>query len=353
MNSYTLIVDNIIFDLQKIGGISVYWYELIKRMSDIDVVFFDSMKDNNILKKQMDFTNYKVLQTNNKGYRRYINLKNEFTKNMVIFHSSYYRTMKGKNVLNITTIHDFTYEKYFKGLKKYLHIIQKKHAIKKSEGLICISENTKNDLIKLYPWARKKMIKIINNGYDDKSYYYNERPLKDQVIFVGARTEYKNFSLAVDLVSSIEGLKLIIIGSKITNIEYEMLEKKLKDRYMAYTNVSNEVLKAHYQESICLLYLSKYEGFGIPLIEAMACGCPVIAFRNSSIPEVMGKAGLLFDEYDNIQMRYFINKLASDFNYRRDVINLGLLNVRRFSWDKAYKETLEFYNEVYSHKGKR
>ena len=99
-----------------------------------------------------------------------------------IFHSSYYRLAKDRNAINITTVHDFMYELYRHDMKSNLHKIQKKRAVLGSDGVICISENTKKDLLRFYPEFNKP-ITVIYNGYDDKTYVFKNLPRKKQIVY--------------------------------------------------------------------------------------------------------------------------------------------------------------------------
>ncbi|EEY5971546.1 glycosyltransferase family 1 protein, partial [Escherichia coli] len=130
--------------------------------------------------------------------------------------SSYYRVHKSPNlnVKNVTTVHDFTYEKYRGGMSKFIHSLQKYHAIKNSDIVICISNNTARDLLKYCPISEDK-IRVIYNGVSP-SYKHisnmSDMRVNNSVLFVGAREGYKNFVLAVKAVGKLHGLKLTIVG---------------------------------------------------------------------------------------------------------------------------------------------
>ena len=172
----TVIIDLIAFSLQKSGGVSVYWYEIINRMliqSDSEHLFIEENgQKENIFRKELKiqenhFSNEKTRLSNYLSRYREINLK--ISNKNFIFHSTYYRTLtkvvkKRNNVKEVVTVHDFTYEHFSKGLKKWVHCYQKKKAISAADVVICISENTKKDLLYFYPQFSIKDIRVVYNG---------------------------------------------------------------------------------------------------------------------------------------------------------------------------------------------
>jgi mannosyltransferase len=256
--------------------------------------------------------------------------------------------MKGKNILNIVTVHDFTYEKKLTSLKRFVHIHQKKKSLFNADGIICISNNTKSDMLEIYPQLKKKMISVIYNSYDEINFFNikNSNYEDNQVLFVGGRNGYKNFKLAVDSVSLSNDLFLNIVGSDLTSKEIEFLNLKLgKNRYKLYKYLSPKELNELYNKNLCLLYLSEYEGFGIPILEAMSAGCPVIVSNNSSIPEVAGAAGI-YIKLDPQDVLEKINQIRLDNVFRQNIVIKGLNNVKKFSWLESAKQVELFYSRI-------
>ena len=301
-------LDNLVVSLQKTGGISIVWYELLKRLlrseygDDLSFIEYGNAEEN-IFRKKLSLPSSNVMIRNSHllSFQRYLNPR-ICNNERFLFHSSYYRTCPNPHAVNITTVHDFTYEHYVKGLKKQVHAWQKCHAIRHSDYIICVSQNTKNDLLKLLPDVDEKKITVIYNGVSEEYRHldsYDETLLPyaktTYVLFVGSRASYKNFPLCVSALKNID-LKLVIVGNELSEQEKQMLEENVKGRYYYAGRITNERLNLFYNGAYCLMYPSAYEGFGIPVVEAQRAECPVIAMNSSSIPEVMGDTSFLLNE---------------------------------------------------------
>ena len=116
-----------------------------------------------------------------------------------------------------------------------------------------------------------------------------------------------------------------------------------------FVDYTSELDLAHYYSSAALLaYPSLYEGFGLPPLEAMACGCPVVTSNVSSLPEVVGGAGIMANPYDTDSLAQAMRRVLTDDKLRDDMVRKGLEQAKRFSWEKAARETLEVYSKVAS-----
>jgi len=359
-----IFLDTIIFSLQKSGGISVVYYELLKRLlkdTEIQLRIIE-YKNKNIFRKKLEikpesFYNQSFVKIPLR-IQRFLNPRLTFEKG--IFHSSYYRISKNPNFTNITTVHDFTYEYFRKGLPKIIHQYQKNSAIRNSKRIICVSENTKSDLLKFHPEISESKVSVIYNGVDQTykilstdsiSNINNLIPFQPgaYILYVGDRkSKYKNFRTAVESCSLVNFPLVIIGGGTLTKSERKFLESKLgTNNFISFIGLNNETLNLLYNCAFCLLYPSLYEGFGIPIIEAQKAGCPVICCNCSSIPEVAGKGAMLLDDINTLSIIKAINILNSDKSIREKLISEGIKNSNRFSWDTCYLQTKQVYKEVY------
>ena len=351
-----LVLDNIIFDLQKSGGISVVWYELLKRLqreTDSECLYIDNHASQNPFRTLLNIENRAIL--NGDAFiplTRYLPVAIK-EQQKFIFHSSYYRYCNNPNAINITTVHDFTYEYYRNGIAKKLHCWQKYQAIRHSKYIVCISENTKRDLLRFLPDIEEDRIRVIYNGVSEEYY-----PLKcDQsenlpfekgsyVVFVGARGGYKNFDLLKRYIAK-SNYNLVIVGSALSEEEKKSLEQYVpQNRYCCMGFLPNKELNVIYNHAAALVYPSAYEGFGIPVIEAQRAGCPAIAYNGSSIPEIIGDTPLLMSELSEKELLDKLEML-SDSELMKKVRANGMENANRFSWDKMYQGYLELYKEAF------
>ena len=287
--------------------------------------------------------------------------KEDCNKGNTIFNSTYFRTAVPKGAVNVLHVHDFTHQLYFPKRQAAMNTVLKRKCVRDADAIVCISQNTKDDLLRFFPEAAEKRVEVIYNGVSpeyrrDPSLGLPEavraRGLGQYVMYVGSRTPYKRFNIALNLVKRLDWLGLVVVGGgELTDAE-KADAGAAADRVLHLGGVSTRDLNALYGNAVALVYPSAYEGFGIPPLEAMRSGCPAIAFRNSSLPEVMGDAGILLDEGDVDGLSAVVDRLAKDGSWRRGVIDAQVKQAVLFSWDKAYSELKGLYLSLIEGKGR-
>jgi len=338
-----IIYDDIVYSLQRSGGISLYWSQLETHLKQDTRLLYKNYENNRFFPKSSIVQ--EVKNENFVLFERYKNISLP-EKKTFIFHSSYYRYCKNKNAVNVTTVHDFIYEYFRHDIKSIAHKIQKKNTIYHSDGVIFVSENTRNDFHKLFPHY-KGVEKVIYHGI--VSDYKNLNiPKKNNVVFIGSRAKYKNFFYAVNILQKLPQFKLQIIGGgPLSRIEIANLDRCIPNRYEYCQSLSNKELNTKYNEAFFLLYSSFYEGFGFPVVEAQAAGCPVVCCNTSSLPEVGGDAALYILGKD-IEEDLKKIELLNDKVFYNNILKKSFENCKRFSWEKCAEETYNFYQEVYN-----
>lgn len=305
-----VIFDNIIFSLQRFGGISVVWNELLQRAQ---------------ADKELNLTELDYKQGMTPRWMERYRIPDYMAEKPSVFHSSYFRVLPQAGVHNVTTVHDLTYHFYRKGLPKAVHLWEEERALKHSEAIICISENTKRDLLTFYPWVKEETIHVIYNGVSDDFYPIKNIEKKGYLLFIGnSSVSYKRYDIAQE-VAKRTGLELV-----------------------AARNVTSEELNKLYNEALCLLYPSDYEGFGLPILEAQKAGCPVIAQNYSSVPEVIGKGGLIVEHSSTEKIVQQMVEKVNEVQSRpmQGIIAAGIENAKRFSWDNTYEQTKNVYRQL-------
>ncbi|MGF1737289.1 glycosyltransferase family 4 protein [Photobacterium satsumensis] len=325
-----IIYDPIIHNLQSHGGITVYFNNLLS-----------GCKVNNV--------EHLILTERLKKYQRYFDLplSSQLNSHKNVFHSSYYRLPSQQDINVVTTVHDFTYEKFVTGIPLAVHSWQKNRAVRNSDINICVSHNTAKDLQEFVGISEDR-IRVVHNGVSENYFLLESesRMATSKVVFIGARKGYKNFEMAVKALSSFSDLELAIVGGgELDEGELKLLHSYLPNRFEWLGKLDDSELNILYNNAFCLFYPSSYEGFGIPVIEAMRAGCPVVAVDSSSIPEVGGNAALLARSADVDEFRTLIDRLFVA-QERTRLQALGLEQSAKFSWDRCFQETLAVYAEL-------
>jgi glycosyltransferase involved in cell wall biosynthesis len=276
-----------------------------------------------------------------------------------VVHETYYSRKKSgpKNCPTVITVYDMIHELFKNDFSDKDDTVGiKKIAIERSDHVICISENTRNDLVRLFNISEKK-ITVVHLGFDQFANNFessenstvSNRPF---LLFVGNRSGYKNFSGFLKAVAAsnrlINDFDIIAFGvSKFSIFELDLIKTLgfVKDQ-VRHVSGNDILLGQYYRGARAFVYPSLYEGFGISPLEAMAHQCPVVSSNSSSMPEVIGSAAEFFNPSEPEDMCNAIESVVYSDSRIADLTIRGLERLQRFSWTKCTQETLNIYRSL-------
>lgn len=363
-------------NVEKRVGVSVYTYELLsyfhsQASSEARFVVYLRDDSRNDLPKSTEFFKYEVVNSPGLWRDIFLPLKLYSSKRPNIFFSPAHYTPRFCPVPIVVTIHDVAYEYYpNEFLPKDLYKLKNwtAHAVNQTKKIIAVSDNTKKDIVKFYKVSENK-INVIYNGYRNSQETNSKKqtsskfhppvggPSSKYILYVGTIQPRKNLNTLIEafaqFIKDKPDYKLVIAGKK--GWKYENIFQMVADLHLSHNIiftgfVSNLELIQLYQKAECFVMPSLYEGFGIPVLEAMSYGCPVIASNTSSLPEVGGDACLYFDPHDKIDLRNKISQIVDDNRLREDLVKKGNARVKQFSWEKCGRETLSVLQNVASNR---
>jgi glycosyltransferase involved in cell wall biosynthesis len=356
------------------GGVGVYTRNLISHLLKIDSVngyVFCGFSLRNYQKLEEWFAQIKRLNARSKfvylpptltqilfNQLRWPRLE-FFSGKIDLFHTSDW-TEPRADCPKITTVHDlapliypqFHHPQIVAVFKRKLDLVKKESA-----KIIAVSQNTKKDLIKKLG-IEERRIEVIYEALDEK--FKQAKPdltiikkynLKQFIIsdaIKNPRKNLKNLLIGFEKIKDKE-LKLVLVGQPMWQ-KGKMLslinQSRTRKRILNLSFVAQSQLKALYQRAKGAVFPSFYEGFGLPILEAMTCGCPVICSKVSSLPEVGGRAAILVHPQNDEEIAEAIKKIITNESLRNKLIKQGFKQVKKFSWEKAAQQTLKVYQEA-------
>ncbi len=364
-----ILYDHQCFVMQQYGGVSRYHYHLIKELNKLDNVKAQlalKYSNNYYINNDNDFNVKKFFPSKSFLLKRtlldYINRKSTIPLikdgNYDIFHPTYY-TPYFLNYLKdkpfVTTIHDTMHEIFpeiTEGIDKTLE--HKKFIISISRFIIVDSENTKKDLMRIYGVPSNKIAVVYLAASINKRMAVAREKLnlpEKYILFVGSRDFYKNFKnfvlAAEPLLKDYKDLFIITAGGGyFTKSELQLFESKnIKDKVL-FKEADDTTLATLYSNALAFVFPSKYEGFGIPVLEAMNCDCPVIMSNTSSLPEVGGEAALYFNPDDVDEITEKIRGVVFSKELREELISKGRIQRNKFSFSNTALQTLNVYKNI-------
>lgn len=286
----------------------------------------------------------------------------------IIFSPTHYTPLftKAKIIPVIFDLSFIHFPHMFKKTDLYKLTNWTKESVKRSSQIITISESTKRDLVKIYD-VKEERIAVAYPGYDGEKFKPEKDPEElekirskygisgDYIIYIGTIQPRKNLIKLIRSVAKIDNLKLVVVG-KIKglgkqgwmneDILNEPKKLKVEDRVIFTDFIPTDEIPSLISGSKAFVLVSLWEGFGIPVVEAMACGVPVIVSNVSSLPEVVGEAGIMVNPKSETQIEQAIRLLVSDNKLNARLSKRALEQAKKFSWQKMAKKVLEVFETV-------
>lgn len=257
-----------------------------------------------------------------------------------------------KNSALVITVHDMIHElfpQYFTPDNQSIY--RKKIMVQQADRIIAISHQTKEDLIRIIGITPDKIDVIYHGNSLHLPADVNTRKLNipsEYLLFVGHRHGYKNFTTfvkgAARLMQDHPNLHIVCVGgTEFTKTEIELIKSlQITDRITRQC-VSDDTLAILYNRAIAFVYPSMYEGFGLPILEAYSCQCPVICAQASCFPEIAGEGCLYFSPESDYELYTLLKRLKESNELRQEYIAKGTERLKFFSWEKCAQETLNCY----------
>ncbi|MCG3772043.1 MAG: Alpha-maltose-1-phosphate synthase [Nitrosomonadaceae bacterium] len=277
-----------------------------------------------------------------------------------IVHETYYSAdaFAPSGARRVITVYDMIYERFPSEFSGGQLTDAKRIAVSRADHVVCISESTRRDLIDILGIAADR-VSVVYLGYDTLPFSsLASSGLRVQgetspfLLYVGSRGGYKNFGSLLRAFANSSFLRsnfsvVCFGGGDFSSEELALIrELKLADNQVRSFGGGDDVLSRLYRQATAFVCPSRYEGFGIPLLEAMSLGCPVICSNTSSIPEVVGDAGEYFDPGDLESMRAAIESVLESKTRRDKLVAKGYARCALFSWTRCAEETLNIYRSL-------
>jgi glycosyltransferase involved in cell wall biosynthesis len=288
-----------------------------------------------------------------------VDISNNILKNTNIFWSPHYNIPLRFNGKLLVTIHDVNHlalPHLLGGFHKRLYAKFMFNAVKKkSSQIITVSEFSKREIIKCVGIKAEK-ISVVYNGVESFWFHVkmDERPHpKKYFLYVGNVKPHKNLCAllqAFDLLKNNIDHDVVIVGQKHGFItqdkKIDHIAQKMMDRVHFTGYLSDSLLNQWVAHAEALVFPSLYEGFGLPPLEAMACGCPVLCSNAASLPEVCGDAALYFDPYQPKDIANKMEMLINNPSLRNELVEKGRSRARQFTWEKSAQQVINIINSL-------
>jgi glycosyltransferase involved in cell wall biosynthesis len=280
-----------------------------------------------------------------------------------LYHSPYYLMPFWPNVPAVLTCHDllpFIYPGYFTSLQRLIYRLSNLMALNAVSAIITISQRTRQDLLRHFRLSAKKIFVVLEaadphfqpqppaaTAAVSRKYALPER----YILYFGSNKPHKNLVRLVQAFgqAGLPSTALVVAGHwdpRYPEARQLAAQSGWQDRVKFIGPVAEADLPALYAGAALFVFPSEYEGFGLPPLEAMACGTPLACSNAASLPEVTGEAAALFDPHDVADMQAVLTRCLAATDERARLRERGLERARQFTWEKAAQQTLEVYQRV-------
>lgn len=359
-----ILFDHQAFSNQAVGGVSRYVFELISRLAVNCDVKLSGLFFQNRYVKELDRNNYDALTFDSRSaavvkaskqinslHTRYL----KATQSFDIVHETFYfgGTVKGRTT--VVTCYDLIHELFPSYFKDSAATIRAKRKIfNRADHIIAISQQTKTDLQSFYGIDSSK-VSVIYLGADLKLEKVQPDLGRESVtpyfIYVGKRRGYKNWTVLIEALAKLKGMgvrvKLWCLGGgRFEKGEIDLISRLSLDGFCMQHDPSDSELGSFYANAVALVCTSLYEGFGLPILEAMKSGCPVISTTGGSLLEVTNGCTMSFSPNDVESLSEHMARLLDDGEFRKELIERGKVNASRFSWVACADDTLAVYRRL-------
>lgn len=361
--------DQQVFLLQEYGGISRYVCTLARELAGLPHVepkiFAPLHFNRNLENFNPTISEGRALPTLPSKLFRPVKLASDIMARRAIsrfrpdiVHETYYseRDFRPNNAQRVLTVYDLIHERYPELFVNSEGTTRpKRAAVNRADHVICISESTRRDVVE-FCGVPEERTSVVYLGVDFDFAKSTNSARRDHprpyLLYVGARGGYKNFERLVLAFSRSRRLfrefDLVCFGGGPLNLQEQefIAGVGLRSDQVVQLGGGDDILAALYLRAAAFVYPSLYEGFGIPPLEAMALGCPVICSNGSSLPEVVGEAAETFDPLDVANIQVAMEHVLEDTNRRSVLVEAGRKRYKLFTWDNCARETEAIYRNL-------
>lgn len=284
-----------------------------------------------------------------------------------VVHGTSYRLFAQGTRGSVVTVHDLGFMRFPQFVRKFgseKMVRRVQHALENASAVITVSENSKKDIVEYFHVPEERIV-VTYEGINKKFYVKPDASFmegvqdkfqikKPYILFVGTLEPRKNIPSLVNAYAQAKPLhadfQLVLAGGLgwVYDEIFDAIEKSsVKENIILTEYILWEELHALYHGASLFVFPSFYEGFGLPPLEAMACGVPVITSNVSSLPEVVGNAAVLVDPHNGDEIRGGMEKVLGDGALREQLIQKGFERAALFSWEKTSEQTLKLYEKIY------